>query len=134
MPRFEPEDPDVTAAFDAKAAEFDENLRLEVVLENIVRNRGWSDELLAYIDRHNEEDLFQILKKSRGDELHYIARGLTYFSNIANPDSVMQSINTKAIAALRRIGMESEINRLRVGKYGIEVTEQVTQASEAHPG
>lgn len=124
--RFGPEDPDVTAAFDAKAAEFDEGLELEAVLADIVRNRGWSDDLLAYIDRNSEEDFFQILKKSRGNDLHCIARGLTYFVNIANPNAVMQSISTKATAALRRIGMESELNRLRVGKYGVEITENDT--------
>lgn len=49
----------MTAAFDAKAAEFDEGLELEAVLADIVRNRGWSDDLLAYIDRNSEEDFFR---------------------------------------------------------------------------
>lgn len=118
---FHTEDPDVSAAFEEKAKEFNDDRKLDVVLTDIVRNKGWDKDTLPYIDSHSEDDFYNALKKARGDELLYIARGLTYFLNVGNPDQTMQSINEKAMAAFQRIGRESQINRLRVSKFGINI-------------
>lgn len=120
-PRFHVEDPDVAAAFEAKAAEFNDDRKLQEVVADIVRNRGWSDQILKFIDKHSEDEFYEILKSIKGDELRLVVHGLTYFRRISNPDTAMQSITEKAVAALQKIGRESLINRLRVEVYGITI-------------
>ncbi|WP_292120954.1 hypothetical protein [Mesorhizobium sp.] len=122
-PRFHVEDPDVAAAFAAKASQFGDDRKLPHVLADIVRNRGWNGGTLEFIDKHSAEDFYAMLKAARGDELRQIVYGLTYFRNIANADETMQSITAKALSAMQRIGQESSINRCRVEKFGISVQE-----------
>ncbi|NYT79803.1 hypothetical protein H0A71_22815 [Alcaligenaceae bacterium] len=123
MPTFDIEDPDVAAAFARKAAEFNDNPKLQNVLADIVRNKGWGEGMLEFIDKHSADDFYAILKATKGKELRRVVYGLTYFRRIANADETMQSITEKAISALQRIGAESLINRLRVEKFGITFSE-----------
>lgn len=119
MPTFHVEDPDVAAAFAKKAAELSDDLKLKNVLADIVRNGGWNPGALEFIDKHSADDFYEILKSTKGEELRLVVYGLTYFRRISNADETMRSITEKAISALQRIGRESEINRLRVEKFGI---------------
>lgn len=119
MPTVYVEDPDVAAAFAKKAAEFSDDLKLKNVLADIVRNSGWNPGVLEFIDKHSEDDFYEILKSTKGEELRLVVYGLTYFRRISNADETMRSITEKAVSALQRIGRESEINRLRVEKFGI---------------
>lgn len=114
-------DPDVKAAFKKKADEFDDDRSLVSVLESIIRNSGWNAEDIDFIDRHSEDDYYNLLKSLRGEELRKTIYGITYFRNIGNADEKMQSITAKALAALQRVGSESAINRCRVEKFGIVV-------------
>ena len=114
-------DPDVRAAFKSKAEEFSDDRSLISILESIVRNSGWNEEDIDFIDRQSEDDIYKLLKSLRGDELRKAIYGITYFRNIGNADEKMQSITAKALAALRRVGSESAINRCRVEKFGIEI-------------
>ncbi len=117
MPTVYVEDPDVAAAFSKKAAEFSDDLKLKNVLVDIVRNSGWNPGVLEFIDKHSEDDFYEILKSTKGEELRLVVYGLTYFRRISNADETMRSITEKAVSALQRIGRESEINRLRVEKF-----------------
>ena len=119
MPNFHARDPDVAAAFSAKVAEFSDDRKLQEVVSDIVRNKGWDNQDLEFIDKHSADDFYVLLKSINGDELRRVVYGLTYFRNISNPDAAMQSITTKAVVALQKIALESSINRLRVERYGI---------------
>ncbi|MDR6953202.1 hypothetical protein J2X65_002563 [Ancylobacter sp. 3268] len=121
LPRFNVEDPDVKAAFASKAAEFADNRTLEEVATSIVRQSGWDNSDLDYLDQKTAEDFYKAIKEAKGEQLRLLVYGLTYFRNVGNPDPRMSSITTKAIEALQRLGRESEINRLRVSKFGVEV-------------
>lgn len=120
-PRFQIEDPDVGAAFAAKAAEFDDDRDLASVLGEIVRNSAWNEGKLEFIDSHSEQELYDFLKSLKGEQLRLAIYGLTFFRKMAGADEKMQSISAKAVAVLQRIGQESEINRCRVEKFGITV-------------
>lgn len=123
MPRFRVEDPDVAAAFAAKAGQFRDDRKLPHVVADIVRNRGWNASKLEFINKHSADDFYALLKVARGEELRLIVHGLTYFRNIVNADETMQSITEKAMSALQRIAQESPINRCRVEKFDIVVPE-----------
>ncbi|WP_205962337.1 hypothetical protein [Neopusillimonas aestuarii] len=115
------DDPDVQSAFAEKATEFEDDKHLPDVLAGIVRTSGWSEGTLKFINSHSEQDLYELLKQLKGEELRLAIYGLTNFRRISNADELMQSITTKAMAVLQRIGQESPINRSRVEKFGIAV-------------
>ena len=121
LPRFHVEDPDVAAAFAAKAADFVDERNLHDVAITIVRDKGWSDETLDFIDKHSVDDFYAVMKAAKGEDLRLVVYGLTYFRKIGNADDRMQNISAKAVSALQRIGQESAINRLRVEKFGVVV-------------
>jgi len=120
-PRFNIEDPDVIAAFAKKAAEFVDDTNLRDVATAIVRNRGWSDQTLDFINKHSADEMYAVIKAAKDEDLRLVIKGLTYFRNISNADDRMKSISAKAISALKKIGQESAINRLRVEKFGVVV-------------
>lgn len=120
-PRFYIEDPDVIEAFAAKAAEFGEDRNLHDVATSIVKNKGWSDSTLEFIDKHSVDEFYTTMKAAKDEELRLVVYGLTYFRKIGNADDKMRSISAKAVAALQRIGQESAINKLRVEKFGVDV-------------
>lgn len=122
-PRFHIEDPDVVAAFATKAGELDDTRRLQDVVADIVRNKGWNTGTLEFIDRHSADDFYAIIKAEKGEQLRLVIYGLTYFQNVVSPDETMQSITAKAVTALRKIGQENLINCCRVEKFGIAVPE-----------
>lgn len=115
------EDPDVRSAFAEKAQQFADGRSLVTVLEKIVRTQGWNKDDLDFLDRHSEDDIFDLLKSLRQENLRTAVYGLTFFRNVDNADKIMQRITGKAVAALQRIGKESAINRCRVEKFGITV-------------
>ncbi|WP_194842793.1 hypothetical protein [Agrobacterium sp. MA01] len=121
VPGFHVEDPDVKAAFDTKAAEFRDDRTLEAVATSIVKQSGWGDSDLDFLDQHTAEDFYSAIKAAKGEQLRAIVHGLTYFRKVSSTDPRLPSITAKAIDALQRIGQESQINRLRVGKFGVEV-------------
>lgn len=120
-PRFNVEDPDVKAAFASKATEFADDRTLDEVATSIVRQSGWNNSDLDYLDQHTAEDFYKAIKTAKGEQLRLLVYGLTYFRNVGSTDPRLPSITTKAIEALQRLGKESEINRLRVSKFGVEV-------------
>lgn len=120
-PRYQITDPDVAAAFAAKAAAFVDERNLHDVAIAIVRNSGWGGDTLEFIDKHSADDFYAVIKAAKGDDLRLVVYGLTYFQKIVNADERMKSISAKAVSALQRIGQESAINRLRVEKFGVEV-------------
>lgn len=115
------EDPDVKAAFASKAAEFADNSTLEEVATSIVKKSGWNDSDIDFLDQHSADDFYNAIKMARGEQLRLLIYGLTYFQNVGSTDARLPSITKKAIEALQRLGTESEINRLRVKKFGVEV-------------
>lgn len=121
--RLHVEDPDVIAAFDKKATEFADVRTLEEVTSSIVRNSGWNKSDLEFLDNHTAEDYYNALKAANGESLRLLVYGLTYFRNVGSSDPRLKSISDKAIEALQRIGKESKINRLRVEKLGIEISD-----------
>lgn len=120
-PRVHIEDPDVKAAFDTKAAEFKDDRTLEGVATSIVKRSGWSNSDLDFLDQHTADDFYKVIKATKGEQLRPLIYGLTYFRKVGSSDPRLPSITAKAVEALQRIGKESEINRLRVGKFGVEV-------------
>ncbi len=119
--RFDFSDPDLVAAFAAKLSEFTDDRKLKDVAISIVHRSGWNQSDLEFIDSHSADDFYNIIKVTKGEELRLMVYGLTYFQNVGSDDPKLPSITAKAVEALVRIGKESDINRLRIERFGIVI-------------
>jgi DNA polymerase III delta prime subunit len=120
--RFDVSDPHVIAAFAAKAREFPDDQILLDVAKSIVQSSSWSDSKIAFIDSHTADDFYEKLKTTKGEDLRLLVYGLTFFRQVTSDDPRLANISAKAVEALQRIGLESDINRIRVEKFGVAVS------------
>ncbi|WP_173998901.1 P-loop NTPase fold protein [Agrobacterium rubi] len=120
---FDMNDPDVLAAFAAKANQFQDDRTLQEVTKEIVQSGSWSPSKIAFLDNHTADDFYNALKNTKGEKLRQLAYGLTFFRQVTSEDDRLHSITAKAVEALTRIGRESNFNRMRVEKFGISVSE-----------
>lgn len=112
-------DEDVIKAFNEKYLSFQDNRSPVEVLLKISKNKSWSRDDIALLSKLNSDDFYQIFKNNSGRELSKIIRTSLQFSQVQ--DDSEKNITSKARDALKKIGRESQINRRRVSKYGIEV-------------
>lgn len=116
-------DPDVRAAFSNKLATFDEDREPVAILTEIGRRQGWSRDDLTFLATLSADDFYALFKGLRGTELRRAIAGALSFRNIGNADEMMTAVTANAVAALQRIGQESQINRRRVNQKGVDVPE-----------
>jgi hypothetical protein len=115
------DDPDVIQAFQEKYDTFaDEQDPTAVVLSMANRN-GWNDEDINTLSALSVDEYYAIFKGHDGDELRKIIDVCLQFNRISNASKPMREISKRAKEALKRVGRESQINALRVRKYGVEV-------------
>ena len=112
-------DPDVIAAFKAKLATFKEERDPKDLMLHIAG--GWRDEDLVFLASLPVGEYYKIFKTTSGDALSSIINNCLQFNRIVNASEPMKQISNLAKEALTLIGKESEINRRRVRKYGIDV-------------
>jgi hypothetical protein len=112
-------DPDVIEAFRVKHASFRDARNPKDTLLRI--DNGWGDgdlEMLAALTPENYREMF---KGAGPDELPKLINNSLQFNRIANASAEMRQIAANAKAALTLIGRESDINRRRVRRYGIDI-------------
>ncbi len=110
-------DPDVRAAFDARAAEIPETRDIAAILFSI--KDGWNDEMLTALSTARVDDYVKILKAQSGAELRRLLSNAFQFDRISNATDQMKEIPRKMRAALTIIGQESAINARRVKRFGV---------------
>lgn len=121
-------DPDVRAAFAAKAETYVDMRDLKEELIKLGTSSGWNPKDVAYLAAQSAEHYREIFKALTGDELNAVIRGAFMFKNIVNADEDMKAVTAAATTALKSIAAESPINQRRVRMYGIAL-----EAPPAHP-
>jgi len=124
-------DTDVRQAFGEKLATFSEGRDPVAVLHEIAREKGWNPDDVTFLATLSADDFYAMFKRLRGMELRRAISGALWFRNVGNADESMTTITANALAALQRIGQESEINRRRVTQRGVDVPER-EDAGEAN--
>ncbi len=125
-------DPDVRAAFDAKFAETEEKRDVRTMLNGL--GKTWRDEDLLALASLPPEAYKKIFKETSGEELRRILSGIFQFDRIGNATPSMREITKRARIALKDIGGESDINRRRVRRFGINFDDSVpVPEAEAAP-
>jgi len=124
-------DPDVRAAFEAKYAQTEEKRDIRAIIMNL--KDGWRDDDLSTLASIAVSDFKKIFEETSGQELRRILSGVFQFDRIANATPQMQEIAKRARLALREIGGESDINRRRVKRFGVNLDDQYSVNPEADP-
>ncbi|MEW6539602.1 MAG: P-loop NTPase fold protein [Pseudomonadota bacterium] len=117
-------DPDVQAAFDAQYEATSHPEDPISILIKIGSSSGWNPSDIVAAAKITEDELFSAFKTLRGPDLRRAVNGALKFQNIRGGDEYMHTLTSKAVKAMRRIGAESDINRRRVGKWGIKLDVQ----------
>jgi hypothetical protein len=114
-------DPDVIEAFQQKYLSFkDERSPLDVVT-HIVESHGWSAEDTALLSTLTAAEFVKLFKSQPGRNLSKIVNACLQFDRLAAQDDKMKLIVSRVKEALRAIGAESTINKIRVKRYGVDV-------------
>jgi hypothetical protein len=103
---------------EARGTVTDPSLR-EVVAE-LGRRNGWSQVDERVLRGASEDEYYNLFKTLVGPDERRGLRACLQFASMGGSSSVYREIGEKAIAALRRIGRESSLNRLRVSSLGIK--------------
>lgn len=95
-------------------------------IERLAGQNGWNQKDEVILANATVDDYYNIFKLEVGRHLSSYVRTCLQFRQFSNPSEQHILIASRAREALLRIAAESEINRLRVKKYGIsqEVLEE----------
>jgi hypothetical protein len=92
-----------------------------MVLARISGKDGWNKKDEIVLANTTEDEYYDIFKSEKGDHLSKYIRTCLRFGQFGNASEQQKQIAGRAIGALRRIAGESELNRRRVKKFGIDV-------------
>ncbi len=104
----------------------------EVVAELGKRN-GWSQVDERVLRGASEDDYYNLFKTLVGGDARRGPQACLRFAHMGSSSDVYREIGQKATAALRRIGEESPLNRLRVSSLGIRWVDEPTRGNGTTP-
>jgi hypothetical protein len=124
-------DPEIVDAFKVKLKSFSEKKDVGSSLLEL-KEKGLLAEIIATLANASVEQYYSTFKEHSGETLRKMIEASLQFNRVTNPTDEMKEISRKAKEALERIGGESQINALRVAKYGIIIKLRHAQASKPH--
>ena len=92
---------------------------IDEVVRRLVNKDGWSQEDEQTLVAATVDDYYKLFKSIDGDYLSKYVHSCLQFGKFANPSEQQKKIHEKAVSALKRIAGESEINKLRLERFGI---------------
>ncbi|MCA6519556.1 MAG: hypothetical protein IM556_13085, partial [Pseudanabaena sp. M110S1SP2A07QC] len=91
------------------------------VLERIAGKNGWNENDIVVLASTTTDEYYNLFKSLQGEHIYPYINTCLQFNRFVAPSDQHKEIAEKAIEALKKIAAESEINRLRVRKFGIDV-------------
>lgn len=95
---------------DSKKNEFG----LDELLSKFSNSNSYSSAHLEALNSYSEDDYYHWILSCKDDVVHKIRNGLLKFDNHVSPLPQQEEIVEKAMAAIRRVALTSELNRMRV--------------------
>lgn len=89
------------------------------VLQVLASQNGWNQKDEVVLANTTVDEYYDLFKSESGRQLSSYVRACFQFDQFANPTEQHIKIASRAREALERIAAESEINRRRVKKFGI---------------
>jgi len=91
------------------------------VLKRIAGKNGWNQKDEIVLSNTTEDEYYDLFKSEVGDHLSSYVHACLQFGKFGNASDQQKEISKRSTAALKRIASESELNKRRVKKYGIEI-------------
>lgn len=91
------------------------------VLDRIVGQNGWSQSDEVVLANTTIDEYYNLFKSETGRHLSSFVTICLKFGQFGNASDQQKEIANRATEALRRIASESEINKRRVKKFGVNV-------------
>jgi Cdc6-like AAA superfamily ATPase len=91
------------------------------VLERIAGRNGWNPNDEVVLANASVDEYYELFKSEEGGHLSSLVATCLKFGQFSNANDQQQEIAKRSTEALRRIASESEINKRRVKKFGIEL-------------
>ncbi|MDD4402250.1 MAG: hypothetical protein PHI24_10335 [Desulfitobacteriaceae bacterium] len=114
-------DEKIKDAFAKTFVDIEPELSLRDAIARIADKQGWGRKDIEVMSAASEGDYYDLFKAEKGEHLRSFVIACLQFKRISGTSEKEQSISSKAEAALKRIGSESDVNRRRVASYGVEV-------------
>jgi hypothetical protein len=115
------DDPDLRRAFAQKAIGLREAPEPQEILLRMYRDHAWSPSDVQVLKELPVDGYYDLFKMPLGDDHRRIIASALSFREYANPQAEYVTIVEKAVEALKRIGKENGLNRIRVQSYGVSV-------------
>lgn len=93
----------------------------EEILKRIIENKIWRPEDEIILSNTSVEEFYQIFKQNKGSILSKLVSNCLQFNEYSNANDNQKKIVNSATIALKKIGKEGIINKLRIKKFGITV-------------
>lgn len=90
------------------------------ILTDLYYNKSKREDIEAVFEL-SVDDLYLLFIGLRGEELCLVIKGSLCFHNISNATDSQRALTKNAIEALERIVRQSNINAIRVQKFGVEI-------------
>ncbi len=115
------DDPDVRAAFAEQVQRLVEKPDPAEILLHIAKNSSWNPKDIEFLSKLGPDDFYTIFKSAGENASRLIGASLT-LSRLNEP--MYKAIGANVLQALRKIGSESRLNRRRVSRYGIDISDE----------
>ena len=112
-----PIDPAIVAAFEQKLNDMPLEKDPAQILIDIGTKNAWNPADVAFLATVPVDKYVDLLRQLRGDDLHSAVRAGLRFGEFANPDGNDQEVAKRMDAALKKIGEDNALNRMRVKPY-----------------
>lgn len=110
-------------AKDAYLAINAEKSLIDVLLK--MKKGSWSLENEQYLSNIEPDEYYDLFKNTKGKDLKHIGYILMQFMNIVNAKETQKRIEENVKEALLKIGKESPLNRHRIAKYGLSISDEI---------
>ncbi len=91
------------------------------ILLKISEKNGWNQKDIEILANTSAEDYYAIFTSEIGDHLHRIVKKCLEFGQFSTSDEKQKTIASNAKAALIKIAKESNVNMIRVRRYGLNL-------------
>ncbi|MGE0179699.1 MAG: hypothetical protein AB7O91_07765 [Sphingomonas sp.] len=109
--------PAIKQAFDTRLAEMPLQRDPIQILVGIEENGSWNSSDVDFLASLSVDDYYKMLKEAKGDDLRNIIRAALRFGQMQGTGEADKEVARKTREALRRIGNESQLNKMRVSPY-----------------
>jgi hypothetical protein len=91
------------------------------VLKRIAGKDSWNQKDEVVLANTSVEEYYQLFKNERGEHLSSYINTCLKFGQFGNVSDQQKEISNRVTEVLKRIAAESELNKLRVKKYGVKI-------------